>query len=130
MLECLKKESAKKNRGKKDEIVCDLEDIIRNIKENSFIKAVSVLNSFASNKFEGKNVMKQTFATHLNDEHKSNRVKIEIDSTHWANNGIDSSSTLSSVESEGSFSSCNAQRKNKEEIKRSLQRILVHEINQ
>ena len=65
MLRALKEEAIKRKKNKKDEM-WDLEEIIRNIREDSFIKAVSILSTLASTTVEqnaSKGVLKQTFVS-------------------------------------------------------------------
>lgn len=79
MLEALRKEAIKRKRSKKDEICADLDDIIKNLREDLFIKAVSIFHSMASNPLEqtgSKGMLKQTFVAKIVEEHKSERVKI------------------------------------------------------
>lgn len=68
MLEALRKEAANKKRTKKDEICADLDDIIKNLREDLFIKAVSIFHSMASNPLDqggNKGLLKQAYVAKI-----------------------------------------------------------------
>lgn len=76
-----------------------------------------------------KGIIKQSFVAKIVEEHKSERVKIEIDTEFWKGDGFDSASTSSVHSNGGSFSKPNSNNTNVA-VKKTLQKTLVKEINQ